>query len=80
MSSTALWCFSASFRKCLYGSLAAFGEAANGEQHQVLLGFEPYGPSFRIAFAQKMANAVAQLSQGAVLGGGDVRSHGSSVS
>ena len=64
----------------LNGRLASFGEAADGEQHQVLLGLEADGPCFGVAFAQEMANAVAQFGQRAVLGGSDICRHKLSIS
>ena len=66
--------------KRLNCGFAAFGKSANGEQHQVLLGLEADGPSLGIAFAQEMADAIAEFGQCAVLGGSDIRSHGISIS
>jgi hypothetical protein len=35
----------------LNGGFTAFGQTANGKEHQVLLGFETDGPRFGVAFA-----------------------------
>jgi hypothetical protein len=68
------------FGEVLNGGLAALGEATNGEEHQVLLRLEAYGAGFGVAFAKEVADAVAQLGEGAVLRGSDVRRHDRSIS
>src|SRR5271168_617570 len=62
------------------GGFDAHGEAAEGEQNQILLRFEPCSARHGVAFAEEMANAVAQLGERAIFVGGDVRGHWISLS
>src|SRR5262249_20796237 len=57
------------FGKDADGGRLVFLEAANREEHLILLGFETFGERGGVAFAKKEANPIAQLGEGAVLGG-----------
>lgn len=50
-------------------------EAANGQQHLILLRLEALGVSSGIAGTQEEPDAVAQFSEGAVFGGSDPFGH-----
>src|SRR2546428_6162736 len=60
--------------------LLAFRNPANHEKQQILLRLEACGTRHGIAFADKFANAVAQLGQRLVLRGGDLFCHAVSIS
>ncbi len=60
--------------------LPALGNPANHEEQQILLRLEARGTRHSIAFADKFANAVAQLGQRLVLRGGDLFCHSLSIS
>jgi len=66
--------------ECADGGFDAFGEAAKSQQNEILLRFEARGAGDGIAFAEEMANAVAQLGECAIFVRGDVRSHDTSLS
>ena len=59
------------FRKRTDRGGFTFFEAADGEQHLVLLRFEAFRESGRVAFAEKKPNPIAQFGECSILRGGN---------
>jgi hypothetical protein len=68
------------FRERSDGGLLAFRQSANCQQQQILLRFESRGSSNRVPFAQELANSTAELCQGTIFPGCNLRLHFLSIS